>query len=78
MGNSALKNRVIGIVVVKMHRVVIGGDFGKHLNVSIGHNLAQMPGHADFDIFNTNCATGHVVEHLAPQGNNRNVVMSPE
>ena len=38
----------------------------------------QLPGHADFDIFNTNCATGHVVEHLAPQGNNRNDVMSPE
>ena len=26
---------------------------------------------------NTNCAAGHVVEHLAPQGNNCNVVMSP-
>jgi hypothetical protein len=54
---------------------MICGDFGKHLNISIRHNLAQVPGHADFNIFNTNCAAGHVVEHLAPQGNNRNVVM---
>jgi hypothetical protein len=77
MGNSALKNRVIGVIIIKMHRVMIGGNLGKHLNVPIRHNLAQMPGHADFNIFNTNCAAGHVVEHLAPQGNNCNVVMSP-
>jgi hypothetical protein len=57
---------------------MICGDFGKHLNISIRYNLAQMPGHADFNIFNTNCAAGHVVEHLAPQGNNRNIMMSFE
>jgi hypothetical protein len=29
-----------------------------------------MADHADFDIFNTDGATGHIVEHLTPQGNN--------
>jgi hypothetical protein len=52
-----------------MYWIMVGGDFGEHLNIAVCDNLAQVTNHTNFDIFDIDRAAGHIVEHLVPQGN---------
>mmetsp|Transcript_18329 Transcript_18329/g.29353 ORF Transcript_18329/g.29353 Transcript_18329/m.29353 type:complete len:300 (-) Transcript_18329:988-1887(-) len=56
VGNAPLKDGVAGIVIIQMHRVPVGRDLRKHLDVFVRDGFAQMARHAHFDIFDANRA----------------------
>ena len=69
MGNAPFKDRVLRIAVIQMHRVAVGGDLGKQLDVAVGDLLAQVAGHAHLDVFDADGAAGEIVQHpCLPEG----------
>ena len=69
MGNPPFKDGILRIGVVQVHRITVGGHLGEHLDVFVGHDLAQIARHADFDIFDTDRSAGQIIQHASPFSN---------
>ena len=63
MGDAALENGVLGVVIIEVHGVAVRGDLGEELDVTVGDFLAQIAQHADFEIFDADGAAREIVEH---------------
>ena len=61
--NAPFENRVAGVIIVHVHRIVVCGHLSKHLDVFIGDDFAQRPHHPHFNLFNGDCAAGHIIQH---------------
>jgi hypothetical protein len=64
MGDATFEDRVARIVVVKVHRVPVGRDLRKELDIMVGDELLQRPLHADLEILDDDGSGGDVVEHV--------------
>src|SRR6056297_1768334 len=61
--DATFKDRILRIIVIHMHRIVVGRDLGEHANILVGHNLLQAAHHAHLDFFDGDGSAWHVVQH---------------